>query len=105
MFSDDVAVRERVLGLLPLMLLASALDAAQAVQGIGLTALKRSGSILVYFVIGYGLLVPAAVPVARTWGITGLWVAMAVANALLVVLQGTGFHRHSARLVVAVATR
>ncbi|MFC4013196.1 MATE family efflux transporter [Nonomuraea purpurea] len=98
LFSDDPAVRERVLGLLPLMLLASMLDAAQAVQGHGLTALKRSASSLVYFAIGYGLLVLAAVPVARTWGITGLWAAMAVANGLLVVLQGTGFHRHSAKV-------
>ncbi|MET7331596.1 MATE family efflux transporter [Nonomuraea sp. NPDC005650] len=98
LFSDDAAVRARVLGLLPLMLLASLLDAAQAVPGFGLTALKRSAASLSYFAIGYGLLVAAAVPVARTWGITGLWVAMAVANGLLVVLQGTGFHRHSARV-------
>ncbi|MFC4119159.1 MATE family efflux transporter [Nonomuraea zeae] len=98
LFSDDSAVRERVLALLPLMLLSSALDAAQAVQGIGLTALKRSAASLVYFAAGYGLLVLAAVPVARTWGITGLWVAMALANGLLVVLQGTGFHRHSAKV-------
>ncbi|WP_433435192.1 MATE family efflux transporter [Nonomuraea sp. CA-141351] len=98
LFSDDAAVRERVLGLLPLMLLSSVLDGTQAVQGIGLTALKRSASSLGYFAIGYGLLVVAAVPVARTWGITGLWVAMALANGLLVVLQGTGFHRHSAKV-------
>ncbi|MEO3792805.1 MATE family efflux transporter [Nonomuraea sp. B10E15] len=98
LFSDDPGVRERVLALLPLMALASMADAAQAVQGTGLTALKRSGASLGYFAIGYGLLVLAAVPVARTWGITGLWAAMAVANVLLLVLQGTGFHRHSARL-------
>ncbi|MEV1004670.1 MATE family efflux transporter [Nonomuraea sp. NPDC050202] len=98
LFTDDVAVRERALGLLPLMLLSSVLDAAQAVQGTGLTALKRSASSLLFFVIGYGLLVVAAVPVGRTWGIDGLWTAMAVANGLLVVLQGTGFHRHSAKV-------
>ncbi|MFG1707529.1 MATE family efflux transporter [Nonomuraea sp. M3C6] len=104
LFSDDAAVRERVLALLPLMLVSSAADAAQAVQGMGLTALKRSAASLVYFAIGYGLLVLAAVPVARTWGITGLWAAMAVANGLLVVLQGTGFHRHSAKVSTAAAT-
>ncbi len=98
LFSDDAAVRDRVLGLLPLMLLASALDAAQAVQGTGLTALKRSSSSLMFLAIGYGLLLLTAVPVAGTWGITGLWAAMAVANGLLVVLQGTGFRRHSAKL-------
>ncbi|SPL93196.1 putative DNA-damage-inducible protein F [[Actinomadura] parvosata subsp. kistnae] len=98
LFSDDLAVRERAFGLLPLMLLSAVLDAAQAVQGTGLTALKRSAASLLYFVIGYGPLVVAAVPVARTWGIDGLWTAMALANGLLVVLQGTGFHRHSAKV-------
>ncbi|SDL19472.1 multidrug resistance protein, MATE family [Nonomuraea maritima] len=97
-FTDDPAVLARVVELLPLMLLASALDAVQAVQGFGLTALKRSSASLLFFSIGYGLLVVAAVPVARAWGITGLWTALAVANGLLVVLQGTGFHRHSGRL-------
>ncbi|TMR09178.1 MATE family efflux transporter [Nonomuraea turkmeniaca] len=100
-FSDDQAVRERVLALLPLMLLSSLFDAAQAVKGTGLTALKRSSASLRYFAIGYGLLVLAAVPVARTWGIAGLWVAMAMANGLLVVLQGLGFHRHSAKVGAA----
>ncbi|MGI5285979.1 MATE family efflux transporter [Nonomuraea polychroma] len=98
LFSDDSAVRERALALLPLMLLSSLCDAAQAVKGMGLTALKRSSASLWYFAVGYGLLVLAAVPVARTWGITGLWVAMAAANGLLAVLQGLGFHRHSARV-------
>ncbi|UBU12783.1 MATE family efflux transporter [Nonomuraea gerenzanensis] len=101
LFSGDAAVRDRALGLLPVMLLAALLDSAQAVQGTGLTALKRSSSSLVFFVIGYGLLVVAAVPVARTWGIDGLWTAMAIANGLLVALQGTGFHRHSARVGLA----
>ncbi|NUS06572.1 MAG: hypothetical protein HOV97_28905, partial [Nonomuraea sp.] len=102
-FTGDPAVRARALGLLPLMLLAATADAAQAVQGIGLTALKRSSASLLYFAAGYGALVLAAVPVARTWGVTGLWVAMAVANAALVVLQGAGFHRHSAKVGTAEA--
>ncbi|MEU5861786.1 MATE family efflux transporter [Nonomuraea sp. NPDC047529] len=103
LFTGDVAVRERALGLLPLMLLSSLADAAQAVQGVGLTALKRSGASLAYFVLGYGALLAVAVPVARTWGITGLWVAMAAANGLLLVLQGAGFRRHSARVGTAEA--
>ncbi|MFI6176250.1 MATE family efflux transporter [Nonomuraea sp. NPDC051191] len=103
LFTGDVAVRERALGLLPLMLLSSLADAAQAVQGVGLTALKRSGASLAYFVLGYGALLAAAVPVARTWGIIGLWVAMAAANGLLLVLQGAGFRRHSARVGTAEA--
>lgn len=98
LFTGDAGVRERVVALLPLMLLASAADGTQAVQGIGLTGLRRSATSLRYFAAGYGLLMLAAVPVAATWGIAGLWTAVAVANACLVVLQGTGFHRHSARV-------
>ncbi|MER7503298.1 polysaccharide biosynthesis C-terminal domain-containing protein [Nonomuraea pusilla] len=97
LFSDDPAVRGRVLALLPLMLLAAALDAAQAVHGMGLTALRKSGVSLLFFAAGYGALVVAAVPVARTWGLTGLWAAVAVANLVLFVLQGAGFRRHCAR--------
>ncbi|MBN6056165.1 polysaccharide biosynthesis C-terminal domain-containing protein, partial [Nonomuraea sp. RK-328] len=97
-FTDDPGVRERAGELLPLMLLASAADGAQAVQGIGLTALKKSAASMLYFAAGYGLMVLAAVPVAATWGITGLWTALAVTNLVLVVLQGTGFHRHSAQV-------
>ncbi|MFI7454051.1 MATE family efflux transporter [Nonomuraea sp. NPDC049714] len=98
LFSDDPGVRERVLSLLPLMLVASMADAAQAVQGIGLTALKRSGASLVYFAACYGLLVLSAVPVAVSWGIEGLWVSLVVVNVLLAGLQGLGFHRHSGRV-------
>ncbi|WP_156325377.1 MATE family efflux transporter [Nonomuraea sp. SBT364] len=103
LFSDDPVVRERVLGLMPLMLLSSMADAAQAVQGFGLTALKRSGASLLYFAAGYGLLALAAVPVAASWGITGLWAAMAAGNVLLLALQGAGFHRHSARVGTVLA--
>ncbi|MEU8250778.1 MATE family efflux transporter [Nonomuraea sp. NPDC048916] len=103
-FSDDPGVRDRAVALLPLVLVAAAADGAQAVQGLGLTALKRSGASLGYFAAGYGLLVVAAVPVASAWGITGLWTAVAVTNVVLVVFQGAGFHRHSARIGrVAVA--
>jgi MATE family multidrug resistance protein len=84
-----------------LMLLASMADGAQAVQGIGLTALKRSGASLIYFAAGYGVMVAVAAPVAAAWGLVGLWWLMAVTNGVLVVLQGTGFHRHSARVGAA----
>ncbi|GAA0946565.1 MATE family efflux transporter [Nonomuraea longicatena] len=96
LFSADPAVQAGVLAVVPLMLLASTIDAAQAVQGFGLVALKRSGASLRYFAAGYGLLALAAVPVARTWGIAGLWTALAAVNLLLLVLQGTGFRRYSA---------
>ncbi|MEO3874511.1 MATE family efflux transporter [Nonomuraea sp. B12E4] len=43
LFSDDAGVRERVLAVLPLMLVSSVADAVQAVQGFGLTALQAVG--------------------------------------------------------------
>lgn len=100
LFTADPAVRAVALALLPLMLLAALADAVQAVQGFGLTGLKRTGASLAYFATGYGLLALAAVPVAATWGVTGLWAAVLAGNGLLALLQGTGFHRHSARVGV-----
>ncbi|MEV4104864.1 hypothetical protein AB0J42_31875 [Nonomuraea sp. NPDC049649] len=100
LFTGDPAVRAVALALLPLMLLAALADAVQAVQGFGLTGLKRTGASLAYFATGYGLLALAAVPVAATWGVTGLWAAVLAGNGLLALLQGTGFHRHSARVGV-----
>lgn len=84
--------------LVPLMLVSSMVDAAQAVQGFGLSALKRAGASLTYFAIGYGALVVAAVPVAKVWGLPGLWVSMIVMNVLLLGLQGHGFWKHSGRI-------
>ncbi|MBB5083196.1 polysaccharide biosynthesis C-terminal domain-containing protein [Nonomuraea endophytica] len=103
LFSDDPGVRASVLALVPLMLLSSMADAAQAVRGFGLSALKRAGVSLIYFAIGYGLLVAAAVPVARVWGITGLWVTMLAVNVLLYALQSWGFRKHSAQVGMAGA--
>ncbi|MFJ2030850.1 MATE family efflux transporter [Streptosporangium sp. NPDC087985] len=96
MFTDDAAVADRVLALLPLMLLSAMADACQAVMGFGLTALKRSSASLVYFVILYGLLALAAFPVAAVAGLTGLWITLIVTNLLLTTAQGSGFLRYSA---------
>ncbi|MFF0307153.1 MATE family efflux transporter [Streptosporangium sp. NPDC004379] len=96
LFTGDAAVADRVLGLLPLMILAAMADACQAVTGFGLTALRRSSASLTYFAILYGLLALAAFPVAATAGLTGLWAARIAANLLLVAAQGTGFLRYSA---------
>ncbi|MFI6295795.1 polysaccharide biosynthesis C-terminal domain-containing protein [Nonomuraea sp. NPDC050790] len=105
LFSDDPGVRAAVLALVPLMLLSSMADAAQAVRGFGLSALKRSGVSLVYFAIGYGLLVLTAIPVARGWGITGLWVSMSAVNVLLYALQSWGFRKHSAQVGMVTAAQ
>jgi MATE family multidrug resistance protein len=96
----DVAAHAVLSTLTGFIMLAS-ISVAQAVQGIGLTALKRSGASLIYFAVGYGVMVAVAAPVAAAWGLVGLWWLMAVTNGVLVVLQGTGFHRHSATVGAA----
>ncbi|WP_158088781.1 MATE family efflux transporter [Thermoactinospora rubra] len=102
LFTDDAVVRATAFAVIPLMALSALLEACQAVAGFGLTGLKRSSWSLASFAIGYGTLAPAAHPVATAWGLTGLWIAIAATNALLVVLQGGGFLRHSGRLAPPV---
>ncbi|GAA4225809.1 MATE family multidrug resistance protein [Streptosporangium album] len=96
LFTDDAAVADRVLVLLPLMLLSAMADACQAVMGFGLTGLKRSSASLISFAILYGLLALAAFPVATAAGLTGLWTTLIATNLLLAAAQGGNFLRHSA---------
>lgn len=106
LFTQDAAVRGLVATLIPLMLASAMADAGQAVLGFGLTGLKKASASLIYFALGYGTLAAAAVPVVSAWGLAGLWTALIVTNGLLVVLQGSGFLRHSARVrVPAVPAR
>ncbi|MFI6482362.1 MATE family efflux transporter [Nonomuraea sp. NPDC050663] len=98
LFTPDVAVQALALSLVPLLVVSTLADAAQAVMGFGLAGLKRSSWSLAAFAVAYGVLAVAAHPVAATWGLTGLWVALIGNNVALVVLQGSGFLRHSARL-------
>lgn len=98
LFTSDPAVSALAVSLIPLLIVSSVADACQAVMGFGLAGLKRSSWSLGSLAIGYGLLALAAFPVAATWGLTGLWVALAANNLLLIALQGGGFLRHSARV-------
>ncbi|MGP3933375.1 MATE family efflux transporter [Nonomuraea sp. KM88] len=96
-FTSDDGVRTTVLGLAWLMVVMAAVDGSQAVMAFGLAGLKRSSWSLGSVAAGYGMLTVAAVPVAATWGLAGLWWALIANSALLIVLQGSGFLRHSAR--------
>ena len=96
-FSSDPAVRADVAGLLPLVLVVVLADGVQAVTGFGLTGLKRTTPSLVVFLTCYGLLAAGSVAVAEARGLTGLWTALAAANALLIAGQLAAFTRESRR--------
>ncbi|SCL28324.1 hypothetical protein GA0074694_5079 [Micromonospora inyonensis] len=101
-FTDDPDVRAVMTGLLPVVALAVLGDGLQAVLGFGLTGLRRTTPSFVVFAAIYGLLAVVALPVASLGGVVGLWTALAVANALVAVGQGTAFLRVSGRLGSAV---
>ncbi len=97
LFTDDPEVAAAVARVLALIVLVVLCDGVQAVLGFGLTGLRRTTPSFVVFAVGYGLLALAAVPVAAAAGLTGLWVALAVANLVVAVGQGLAFRRESNR--------
>ena len=97
-FTEDPAVSAMVFALIPLMLVSAMADAAQVVMGFGLTGLKKPAVSLAAMVIGYGLLVASSVPVVDAWGLDGIWTATIVTNVLLIIIQGAGFLRYSAKV-------
>ncbi|WP_086663477.1 MATE family efflux transporter [Lentzea kentuckyensis] len=99
LFTSDQAVASAVTALLALVVLVILGDGLQAILGFGLTGLKRSTPSFVVFAVCYGTLALAAVPIAEHAGLTGLWVALAVANVLVATGQGLAFGRESARLL------
>ncbi|MCX4485411.1 MATE family efflux transporter [Streptomyces anulatus] len=98
LFTHDLAAREQVRALLPLVLLVVVTDALQAVFGFGLVAIRDTVPSLLAFAVCYGLLALAAVPLAARGGLTALWLALLAANTLLVVGQAAFFHLRSGRL-------
>lgn len=90
-FTSDPVVITVVTGLLLVVVLVVLGDGAQAILGFGLTGLKRSTPSFVVFAVVYGLLALLVVPVARAGGLTGLWVALAVANLLVALGQAAAF--------------
>lgn len=96
-FTTDQHVAERVLALLPLVFVVVVTDGVQAIAGFGLVGLKRTTPSLVVFLVCYGLLALISVPLAGAEGLVGLWVAMALANVLLIIGQLAAFLRQSAK--------
>ncbi|WP_328318018.1 MATE family efflux transporter [Streptomyces sp. NBC_00388] len=103
LFTTDDALHHRVAGLLPLALAVVAADALQAVAGFALVGLRRTGPSLVSTVLWFGALAALAVPVADTYGLTGLWAALACANLLQAGTKTYSFLRHSRLIVGAEA--
>jgi len=95
LFTSDPAVTSAVTTLLVLVVLVVLGDGLQAILGFGLTGLKRSTPSFVVFAACYGALALAAVPIAEHAGLTGLWVALAVANLLVATGQGLAFRRET----------
>jgi MATE family multidrug resistance protein len=91
LFTSDPAVASAVTTLLVPVVLVVLGDGLQAVLGFGLTGLKRSTPSFVVFAACYGALALAAVPIAEHAGLTGLWMALAVANVLVATGQGLAF--------------
>lgn len=91
LFTEDPVVTSAVTGLLVIVVLVILGDGAQAVLGFGLTGMKRSTPSFLVFAVVYGLLALVVVPVARAGGLTGLWVALAVANLLVALGQAVAF--------------
>ncbi|MDP9842190.1 MATE family multidrug resistance protein [Streptosporangium lutulentum] len=95
LFTSDPQVHALVLTLIPVLLLSVLADGAQALPGFGLLAMTRTMPSLLTFVIGYGLLSMAAVPIATAGGLTWVWAAYAGTALLLVIGQTAGFWWYS----------
>ncbi|QTD99689.1 MATE family efflux transporter [Streptomyces cyanogenus] len=104
LFTHDPAARHQVLALLPLLLAVVCTDALQAVFGFGLIAIRNTVPSLLVFAVCYGVLALAAAPLSSLGGLTALWLALACANALLIVGQAGFFHQRSGRLAAPEAT-
>ncbi|MFB9679737.1 polysaccharide biosynthesis C-terminal domain-containing protein [Streptosporangium vulgare] len=98
LFTSDAEVLALVLTLVPLLAVHAVANSCGIAMSAGLTGLRRPAWGLGSAVAGYGLLALIAAPVTAARGLTGLWAAMAVTSVLILVLQGGGFLRHSARV-------
>ncbi|KJK50627.1 hypothetical protein UK23_10255, partial [Lentzea aerocolonigenes] len=92
LFTDDPAVVDVVTGLLGLIVLVVLADGLQAVLGFGLAGRKRTTPSFAVFAVCYGVLAIVAVP-AAAHGLTGLWVALALANLAVAAGQAVAFRK------------
>lgn len=68
------------MSMLPWLVLAALGQGLSTVPTSGLVAVKRTGATLTNVIIWFGLLAVAVFPVAATFGLAGLWIAMGVAQ-------------------------
>lgn len=80
MISGSAAVQEILMSMLPWLVLAALGQGLSTVPTSGLVAVKRTGATLTNVIIWFGLLAVAVFPVAATFGLAGLWIAMGVAQ-------------------------
>jgi MATE family multidrug resistance protein len=97
LFTGDPEVLALVAGLLALIVLVVLGDGLQAL-GFGLAGLKRTTPSFVVFAACYGVLAIVAFAVP---GLSGLWVALAVANLIVAVEQGLAFRKASNEVTTA----
>jgi MATE family multidrug resistance protein len=95
LLTADPAVGALVLHRLPIVLLVAATDVVQVVIGFSLIGMKRTFVSLVSFAVAYGALAVLAIPVSNTYGLPGLWAAVATANTVLIAVQGYSLVRNS----------
>lgn len=93
MFSRDPLVLATLTRIMPIVAVSIVLDGVQAVFGFGLTALKRSAVSFTIFSVVYGALALVSLPASTRFGMSGVWVAIAGANALAAVGQYFAFSR------------
>ncbi|MBE3002450.1 matE family protein [Nocardiopsis sp. HNM0947] len=98
LLTDDPHVQGLVLALVPVLAAVVVADALQALPGMGLLGLKHPRPSLQAFVVCYGLLAAAAVPLAEQGGLALVWWAHAVTTAALFLWQTTAFRLTLARL-------
>lgn len=96
-FSADPALVSRLRSLLPLVALVVVGDAVQAVYGFALLGLRNTVPSLISTGVFFGGLCLVAVPVAEAGGLTALWTALVVANALQSVSKAVLFRREIGR--------
>lgn len=102
-FTADSAVVASVSRRMPLILLVVITDAIQVVLGFVLIAIKRTTPSLLAFAASYGILSVVAIPVSVSAGINGLWLVLAAANVILIVVQALALRRFR-RLATPMST-
>lgn len=98
LFTNDPSVQDAVVALIPILFAVVASDALQALPGMGLVGIKNTRPSLYAFVVCYGLLSAAALPLAEYGGLPLLWTAYAVTTAGLFVSQNLAFWCLSGRI-------